>query len=384
MFLFLREDHPVFAGSLQQDAQELMRFLLMNIQNICTTSMVPSSEYNDNTSAPATLATPDCIITQPAAVGRKRKTPVTVGQHGTVTKSKRSLGGHGRVACKLLTEYYDTDRPSLTCSTKATTCTLACEPKQCSQTVLANGLPLKVTTSDFIADTFQGYLIFQTRCYECDTCSQRTEPFLDISVPVSSESLPGFPPPCSPAKNSMQRTSTQVGPYSLSWALAQFASREKLRGENKYWCDFCRHCVEAEHSIMFAELPRVLTIHLNQFTTQGCSYSSAVTVGKIGGSLAIPLTLSLQPWCSPQCKGKERLYELFAAVFHSGSTCHSGHYTTCIRAHENHAVPLQVTWVCFNDDVVEYLSQREVLDLLSPLSTGSTTAYILFYNLSNS
>ena len=376
----------MFAGSQQQDAQELMRFLLVSIQNICTAAatVLPRLDANSAMNTPATLATLDCDSAQAATVGMKRRPLLTDSQYGTVTKAMRSLEGHGWVACKPLTEYYSTDRPSLARSTEDATCSFIYDAKQCHQSE-ANNLPLKAT-SDFIADTFQGHLIFQTRCYECDALSQRTEPFLDISVPVSSESLPGFPPPCSPTKNSsIYRTSTQVGPYSLSWALAQFASRERLRGENKFWCDYCTHFVEAEHSIMFAELPNIMTIHLNRFTTRGWSHFSAATVGKIGGSLAIPLTLSLQPWCSPHCKGKDRLYELFAVVFHSGSMCHSGHYTACVRAQESPAMLLQVAghiaskWVYFNDEVVEYLSQPEVLNLLSPLSTGSTTAYILFY-----
>lgn len=372
----------MFAGSQQQDAQELMRFLLVSIQNIRTAAATlrPHLGVSEHNNTPPTSATLDS--TQVATVGRKRRAD---GQCGTVTKAMRSLEGHGRVACKPLTEYYGTDRPTIACSTEDATCSLDCDPKPKQSE--GNDLPLKAN-SDFINDTFQGHLIFQTRCYECDALSQRTEPFLDISVPVSSESLPGFPPSCSPAKHSsLYRASTQVGSYSLSWALSQFASREKLRGVNKFWCDYCRHFVEAEHSIMFAELPNIVTIHLNRFTTQGWSHFSAAAVGKIGGSLAIPLTLSLHPWCSPHCTGKDRLYELFAVVFHSGSTCHSGHYTACVRAEESPAMLLQVAehiaceWVYFNDDDVGYLSQPEVLDLLSPLSTGSTTAYILLYRV---
>jgi ubiquitin C-terminal hydrolase len=248
-----------------------------------------------------------------------------------------------------------------------------------------------VHMKDFITDSFQGQLAYQTRCYECDSYTRRTEAFLDVSVPVTSTAniLPGFPCEPSPRKTPTQSffSATDVGPYSLTWALSQFALREKLRGQNKYFCDECGHFVEAERSILFSHLSSVMTIHLNRFSTQLWGLSSSVTVSKVGGNLAIPLSLSFKPWCTNDCSGKDSIYQLFAVVFHSGSSCSSGHYTACIRGKECRQVAPQDAkerfdgngWIYFDDDQLDYMSQSELLEMMSPLSISASTVYILFY-----
>ena len=250
---------------------------------------------------------------------------------------------------------------------------------------------------DFITDCFQGQLAYQMRCYECDSCTRRTEPFLDISVPVTSPAaiLPGFPCEASPLKASAEESgsscllfSTDIGPHSLSWALSQFALREKLRGNNKYFCDECAHFVEAERSVLFSHLSTVMTIHLNRFTTQMWRFSTAaVTVSKVQGNLAIPLSLSFEPWCTRDCQQKDQIYQLFAVVLHSGSSCSSGHYTACVRGREcKQLAPKEAKkrfddneWIYFDDDQINYINQSELLDMMSPLSSGASTVYILFY-----
>ena len=242
----------------------------------------------------------------------------------------------------------------------------------------------KPKTTDFVAEMFQGSLAYQLRCFECDSCTRRTEPFLDLSVPVGNQDLPGFPSGVSPLKSG-SNGAKMVGPYSLSWALAQFAFKEKLRGENKYWCDCCGHFCEAERSILISELPAVMTVHLNRFATQvwGGMHSTSIMVSKMGGNLAVPLVINFSQWCSSECKNRKKMYSLFAVVFHSGSSCTSGHYTACVREKEASLLTSSEVkghhWLYFDDEQVERLSEDQVADMLSPLSYGSYTAYILFY-----
>ncbi len=238
-----------------------------------------------------------------------------------------------------------------------------------------------------IPHIFQGSLAYETHCFECENTTRRSETFLDVSVPVSTVGFPGFPPLSSPIKTTpLSFSASLVGPYSLSWCLSQFALREKLRGNNKYHCDECGRLTEAERSLLFSELPIVVTIHLNRFVAQAWGHSSSITVSKIGGNVAVPLTLNFKPWTTEDCKRREKVYTLFAIVFHSGSSCTSGHYTTCVRGNE----ALKVTcdkdteqycnsWLYFDDENVELISQNEVCSMLSPLSDQSSTAYILFY-----
>jgi len=56
------------------------------------------------------------------------------------------------------------------------------------------------------------------------------------------------------------------GPKTLKWAIAQFASVERIVGEDKYFCETCRHYAEAERSLLFDKTPEVITIHLKRFS----------------------------------------------------------------------------------------------------------------------
>lgn len=253
---------------------------------------------------------------------------------------------------------------------------------------------------DFVSQIFQGSLAYQTKCFECENMTRRTESFLDISLPVSWRGFPGFPALNSPAKlvdggKTLSNSSagiSSVGPYSLSWCLSQFALREKLRGENKYHCDECGRFTEAERSVLFSRLPSIMNIHLNRFATERWGLSSSIIVNKVGGNIAVPLALRFRSWSTEDCKERDKVYQLFGIIFHSGSSCQSGHYTACVRARECvEAMKMQTVslgvdqlardgWLFFDDESVEYISQSVLLSLLSPLSSNNLTAYILFYS----
>lgn len=252
---------------------------------------------------------------------------------------------------------------------------------------------------DFITEIFQGELVSQIHCYECDCLTRRAEPFLDVSVPVSGQSMPGFSAGNIPVKGESKGgtgpyhngNNGLVGPFSLSWSLSQFCYREKLYGENKYRCENCGHLVEAEKTVLFGHLPLVMTIHLNRFTTQ-ISYGmlSSVSVSKIGGNVAVPISLCFSAWCTQDCRDRDKLYHLFAVVFHMGSSCSSGHYTACVRGREckdlfdpfmDSDLREKGSWFYFDDEVVEVFTMEEVLEMLSPLTPSAQTAYVLFYTV---
>lgn len=72
-------------------------------------------------------------------------------------------------------------------------------------------------------------------------------------------------------KKSNQNVLSPVSPYpkpekTLKWAIGQFASVERIAGEDKYFCDTCRHYAEAERSLLFDKTPEVVTIHLKRFS----------------------------------------------------------------------------------------------------------------------
>ncbi|KAM9763145.1 ubiquitin carboxyl-terminal hydrolase 1 [Menidia menidia] len=174
---------------------------------------------------------------------------------------------------------------------------------------------------------FQGQLVLRTRCLECETFTERREDFQDISVPVLDDQ------PDSPDDLSEVSPDPKPELKTLKWAIAQFASVERIVGEDKYFCETCHHYTEAERSLLFDKTPEVITIHLKRFSANGLELDPYAGLSKVNTPLQTPLTLSLEEWCTkpPPSSGGGQRYQLFAVVMHSGVTISSGHYTAYIR-----------------------------------------------------
>ncbi|TRY91945.1 hypothetical protein DNTS_035445 [Danionella cerebrum] len=179
---------------------------------------------------------------------------------------------------------------------------------------------------DVLKWMFQGQLVLRTRCLECECFTERREDFQDISVPVQED------------ENICSDSSSEISPdpkselKTLKWAISQFASVERIVGEDKYFCETCHHYTEAERSLLFDKTPEVITIHLKCFAANGSEMDPYAGLSKVNTPLQTPLKLSLQEWCTqPDSPDQKHNYELFAVVMHSGVTITSGHYTTYIR-----------------------------------------------------
>ena len=399
-----REENQLFDNKFQHDAQEMLRFLLTNLHETYT-SVTMNLDLPET--PPPTTSTPTHMhngwdVIDVDAIKDKHEQLLT--KSSCKKRKLSSMEKSTQPIRKLLK--LNSGRAKHVFTTKKIDSYFT--PLKGSTPTIDTTAPLKLEKIhnrprlDFISRTFQGSLAYQTRCFECDNTTRRSESFLDISLPVSRDGLPGFPPLSSPMKTALGESnstpasytstnSSMVGPYSLSWCISQFALREKLRGENKYHCDECGRFTEAERSVLFGKLPKVMTIHLNRFTTQMGGLFSSVVVNKVGGNIAVPLAISFRSWTTDDCKEREKVYQLFAVVFHSGSSCLSGHYTACVRVREcveATETPLgtrdcrgweQNGWLYFDDENVEYITQNGFMTLLSPLSNSSSTAYVLFY-----
>ncbi|XP_061681356.1 ubiquitin carboxyl-terminal hydrolase 1 [Syngnathoides biaculeatus] len=178
---------------------------------------------------------------------------------------------------------------------------------------------------DLMERLFQGQLVLRTRCLECESFTERREDFQDISVPVLDDQLN------SPDDLSSVSPYPKVEEKTLQWAIAQFASVERIAGEDKYFCDTCLHYTEAERSLLFDKTPELITIHLKRFSANSLEMDPYTGLSKVNTPLQTPLTLSLEEWCTPRSYGKGHHYELFAVVMHSGLSISSGHYTAFVR-----------------------------------------------------
>ncbi|PWA21114.1 hypothetical protein CCH79_00009458 [Gambusia affinis] len=169
---------------------------------------------------------------------------------------------------------------------------------------------------------FQGRLVLRTRCLECESFTERREDFQDISVPVLDDQPASPEDPSEDPKPEMK---------TLTWAISQFASVERIVGEDKYFCETCHHYTEAERSLLFDKTPEVITIHLKRFSASSLEVDPYAGLSKVNTPLQTPLTLSLNEWCTKPSAATGQQYELFAVVMHSGVSISSGHYTTYIR-----------------------------------------------------
>lgn len=176
---------------------------------------------------------------------------------------------------------------------------------------------------ELVEKLFQGQLVLRTRCLECESLTERREDFQDISVPVQEDEL------------SKVEESSEISPEpkaeikTLRWAISQFASVERIVGEDKYFCENCHHYTEAERSLLFDKMPEVITIHLKCFAASGLEFDCyGGGLSKINTPLLTPLKLSLEEWST---KPTNDSYGLFAVVMHSGITISSGHYTASVK-----------------------------------------------------
>lgn len=189
---------------------------------------------------------------------------------------------------------------------------------------------------DVLKQLFQGQLVLRTRCLECECYTERREDFQDISVPVQED------------ETNSSDSSSEISPdpkpeqKTLKWAISQFASVERIVGQDKYFCETCHHYTEAERSLLFDKTPEVVTIHLKCFSASGSELDPYAGLSKVNTPLHTPLKLSLEEWCTrPSSPEQGHHYKLFAVVMHSGITISSGHYTTYIRMMDLHRTVLK-------------------------------------------
>lgn len=207
--------------------------------------------------------------------------------------------------------------------------------------------PAKRYRRNLVPDLFQGRAVTATRCYECESQSQRPEMFLDVSLPVEHGK-------------------------SLDWALSTQCVEEQLLGPNKYHCDVCKTYTEAKRWWQVASLPEVLTVHLKLF-----AYGSRLTGigGKVSVAMPCPVRTKLAEWCDMDCRERNDEYILTSVIVHEGTGASSGHYYTYICKTEQ-----AQQWYCFDDSLVTAVSEEDLKQRLFTSMKTKRTAYLLFYS----
>ncbi|CAN6252961.1 unnamed protein product [Urochloa humidicola] len=199
---------------------------------------------------------------------------------------------------------------------------------------LPSGIPSESPSAyekSLVHRIFGGRLRSQVRCTNCSHCSNKFDPFLDLSLEIGNAT-------------------------TLLKALYNFTEEEVLDGGEKHYnCQQCKQKVAAKKRFLIDKAPSVLTIHLKRF-------SPFNPLQKIDKKVDFPTTLNLKPFVSDS-EGTDFKYRLYGVLVHAGWNTQSGHYYCFVRTSSG-------LWHNLDDNKVRQVREADVL---------RQKAYMLFY-----
>ncbi|KAG2662224.1 hypothetical protein PVAP13_1KG516500 [Panicum virgatum] len=199
---------------------------------------------------------------------------------------------------------------------------------------LPSGIPSESPSAyekSLVHRIFGGRLRSQVRCTRCSHCSNKFDPFLDLSLEIGNAA-------------------------TLMKALYNFTEEELLDGgEKHYSCQKCKQKVAAKKRFLIDKAPSVLTIHLKRF-------SPFNPLQKINKKVDFQTTLNLKPFVS-NSEGTDLKYSLYGVLVHAGWNTQSGHYYCFVRTSSG-------LWHNLDDNQVRQVREADVL---------RQKAYMLFY-----
>lgn len=175
----------------------------------------------------------------------------------------------------------------------------------------------------WVHELFQGKLVNETRCLQCETVTSREEDFYDLSLEIDQN-------------------------CSLTSCLRNFSSTETLDADDKFHCDKCGCLQEAQKRMRLAQLPPVLCLHLKRFKY----IESMGRLKKLMHRVTFPWELKMIN-TTDDCPDADSSYELFAVVVHMGAHPNHGHYVALVRTPSGQ-------WVCFDDEQVNAVTESQV------------------------
>lgn len=319
----LRKDNDAFDNLSQQDAHEFLNYLLNTCADLLTAEMKElkdlqrMEEYTRNESN-VRLNIKAYRSLQKSLGGQQSNGASKSGnssakRNSSITGSNRSLNSQNSSTSK------STDQQSTTGASKEEELT-------------------------WIHELFQGTLVNETKCLNCETSSSKEENFLDLSVDVEQNT-------------------------SINHCLQEFSNMEMLCGECKYYCENCSSKQEAEKRMRIKKLPKLLALHLKRFKFVG-SLNKFV---KLTYRVVFPFELRLLN-TTEDCSNGDQIYDLVSFVVHCGMGLNRGHYISVVKSHGY--------WFLFDDEQVEKIeisSFEDFYGLTQDTTKKSETSYILFY-----
>lgn len=326
----LRKDNDAFDNYSQQDAHEFLNYLLNTCADLLTAEMKELKELqrieDSNLGARLNLKSYRALHANSKSNvnngASKNSSNNITKRNSSVTGSNRSLSSQNSSTSKV----NGNDQASSNCSG-------------------INPDPSELT---WIHELFQGILVNETKCLNCETSSSKEENFLDLSVDVEQNT-------------------------SINHCLQEFSNMEMLCGECKYYCENCSSKQEAEKRMRIKKLPKLLALHLKRFKFVG-SLNKFV---KLTYRVVFPFELRLLN-TTEDCSNGDQIYDLVSFVVHCGVGLNRGHYISVVKSHGY--------WFLFDDEQVEKIeisSFEDFYGLTQDTNKKSETSYILFYECRN-
>jgi ubiquitin carboxyl-terminal hydrolase 22/27/51 len=204
-------------------------------------------------------------------------------------------------------------------------------------------------TVDIVKHLFEGMLRSVSICDECGCKRSLQEPFINVSLPLSEDSI-------------LKYTNRKMNVLSC---LNHFTAQERLGDPIE--CPTCRKKTSTKKQQTFSRLPKILCLHLKRFdATKNKKITDFVAFPAFG----LDMGPMLPHWREGTMAGAEEkgvvypqvLYDLYGTVNHAG-TLNQGHYVSNIKVGDQ--------WYHCNDAHISKSDEAEVLK--------SDGAYMLFY-----
>ncbi|TNV77791.1 hypothetical protein FGO68_gene10338 [Halteria grandinella] len=204
----------------------------------------------------------------------------------------------------------------------------------------------------FVREVFEGKLVSRTRCLECECGGERDETFLALSVDIDKG-------------------------HSLNQCIKQFAHKEWMLKQDKFFCENCHTKQVATRQMMIKSKPRSLIIHLKRFRIDYRTNHHQ----KLGTRIPFPQELRIESALDDISGENHILYNLTGIVVHMGQGYAYGHYFALVKS--------KGRWIKFDDTSVEPVDEKYMRALFGnpqqssgnqQETTSWPSAYMLLYD----
>ena len=325
--------NALFEGNQQQDAHELLIALLTTLRDIKIPTTPPKKA--------AALNNDECDL---ADISSNKKAEKKSKGKKSFLISNGSSHNNSNASVKLVSS-----TPKVVENNGVAT---PSPPPQPQSESMNDSLP------NFVRDNFVGKTVFRTKCLECETSTYRSDKFINIDIPLTFDDelsdhmsngfISGEDSSIITSSSNGSRSNATNGSSSASNTLSvadlflkQIMASETLRENNKYLCAECSRLNEAQRSVQYELLPKVLVLQLKRFTA---ATNKSAYMSKINDFIPTPFTMNcfcvqcLPPDNLCNLGNEQRIlppkhhYRLFAVIMHLGATLASGHYIAYVRA----------------------------------------------------